>query len=207
MTTAQARALATLRPQYVIDPPTDTIAADFWQAQFDRTAPLGIEIGFGMGDALIAWARTAPSWNLVGIDVYQPGIGALMNACVAEEVGNIRIIEGEALSVLQRMAPATLAECRVLFPDPWPKKRHRRRRLINQAFADAAARCLQADGRLIIATDWAPYAEAIDEVFATHTAFEPMPPETRPSTPFEHKGTTKGHKIYDFSYRCKAGAL
>ena len=176
---------------------------------FGRAAPLGVEIGFGMGEALLQWAETCPDWNLVGIDVYQPGIGALLLGAQRAQLSNLRVLAMDAnQAVAECFAPGSLQEVRIFFPDPWPKKRHHKRRLIQPDFVSALGECLQRQGRLLVATDWQPYAEVIRDVL-DHTVglrnlypgeiSAPRPPG-RPVTRFEAKGTRRGHKVWDFAY-------
>jgi tRNA (guanine-N7-)-methyltransferase len=177
---------------------------------FGREAPLGVEIGFGMGHALAAWAAAAPDWNLLGIEVYEPGIGALLLALKQASLDNVRVAEADAAAFLaEAMAPASIDELRVFFPDPWPKKRHHKRRLIQDEFVALAASRLKAGGRLLLATDWQPYAEWMLEVLERSTlenlapsgsGFAPRAPE-RIVTRFEARGERLGHDVWDLSFR------
>ncbi|MYE22902.1 MAG: tRNA (guanosine(46)-N7)-methyltransferase TrmB [Gammaproteobacteria bacterium] len=200
-TAAQERALVELAPRYVVTPPTHGRG---WDEAFGRAGPLLVEIGFGMGDALAAFASAHADWNCVGIEVYRPGIGALMLACEREELANVRIVEAEAMTVLRRHRAASMNRIHAFFPDPWPKKRHHKRRLVNAEFAQEAARCLVPDGVLALATDWREYAEQMLLTFETFPALDGgetgRPPE-RPQTPFETKGAAAGHHITDLAYR------
>ncbi len=200
-TAAQERALVELAPRYIVTPPTH---GRDWDEAFGRAGPLLVEIGFGMDDALAAFASAHADWNCVGIEVYRPGIGALMLACEREELTNIRIVEAEAMTVLRRHRAASMNRIHAFFPDPWPKKRHHKRRLVNAEFAQEAARCLVPGGVLALATDWREYAEQMLLTFAAHPALDGgetgRPPE-RPQTPFETKGTAAGHHITDLAYR------
>lgn len=200
-TAAQERALVELAPRYVVEPP---LASEGWEEVFGRPAPLLVEIGFGMGDALAAFAGEHEDWNCVGIEVYRPGIGALMLACEREGLGNVRIVEAEAMTVLRRHLASSVDRIHVFFPDPWPKKRHHKRRLVNAEFAAEAARCLGAGGTLAIATDWREYAEQMLETLKAEPSLQggetERPPE-RPQTPFETKGTAAGHHITDLVYQ------
>lgn len=204
MTAAQARALDTLSHQYLLALPEGLIGASLWAAAFNRTAPLAIEIGFGNGAALAQLALAHPEWNCVGVDVYRPGFGALMLACQRDGIDNVRIVETEALSLLKRLAPASVRLVNVFFPDPWPKARHHKRRLVNTDFASAAADCLEPGGTLSLATDWGPYAEQMVEVLATVATLNGGPtgrPDSRPMTAFEAKGTAAGRAVVDLAYR------
>ena len=175
-----------------------------WDEAFGRPGPLLVEIGFGMGDALAAFAKVHEDWNCLGIEVYRPGIGALMLACEREEIGNVRIVEAEAMTVLRRHPPACMNRIHVFFPDPWPKKRHHKRRLVNAEFAQEAGRCLVPGGTLALATDWREYAEQmrlILDACPTLDGSETQRPPERPQTPFESKGAAAGHHITDLAYR------
>lgn len=204
MTAAQARALDTLSDDYLLTLPEGPIESSLWAAVFNRTAPLAIEIGFGNGVALAHLALAHPDWNCLGVDVYRPGFGALMLACQKDGIDNVRIVESEALSLLKRLAPASVRLVNVFFPDPWPKARHHKRRLVNADFASAAAGCLEPGGTLSLATDWEPYAEQMAEVLAavpTLRGGRTERPDSRPMTAFEAKGTAAGRAVVDLTYR------
>ena len=159
----------------------------------------------------MAWVTRSPpspksheDWNCLGIEVYRPGIGALMLACEREEIGNVRIVEAEAMTVLRRHPPGCMNRIHVFFPDPWPKKRHHKRRLVNAEFAQEAGRCLVPGGTLALATDWREYAEQmrlILDACPTLDGSETQRPPERPQTPFESKGAAAGHHITDLAYR------
>ena len=203
MTAAQARALDTLSDEYLLALPDGPIASALWAAAFNRAAPLAIEVGFGNGAALAHLARAHPEWNCLGVDVYRPGLGALMLACEKHGIDNVRIVEAEALSLLKRLAPASVRLVNVFFPDPWPKARHHKRRLVNADFASAVACCLESGGTLSLATDWEPYAEQMVDVLAAG-ALSGGPterPDSRPMTAFEAKGTAAGRAVVDLTYR------
>lgn len=175
---------------------------------FGRSAPVAVEIGFGNGEALAQLAKARPDWNCVGVDVYRPGFGALLLACEREEIDNVRIVAGEALDFLRRLPSACLRRIDVFFPDPWPKHRHRKRRLVNAEFAVAAARCLEPGGRLSLATDWREYAEwmlaALNAQPALAGGVAPRR-ASRPVTPFERKALAAGRDVVDLAYRRAAG--
>lgn len=204
MTAAQARALNTLSDEYLLTLPEGPIGSSLWTAAFNRPAPLAIEIGFGNGAALAHLALAHPDWNCVGVDVYRPGFGTLMLACQKDGIDNVRIVESEALSLLKRLAPASVRLVNVFFPDPWPKARHHKRRLVNADFASAIAGCLELGGTLSLATDWEPYAEQMVEVLAalpTLRGGQTVRPDSRPVTAFEAKGTAAGRAVVDLTYR------
>ena len=202
-TAAQARALATLSPAYVVDAPATGLSAHLG-AVFGRSAPLAVEIGFGNGQALAVFARARPDWNCLGVDVYQPGFGALMLACAREQLDNVRIVAAEGSDLLARLDGGSVRRLHVYFPDPWPKKRHRKRRLVDAAFAARAAACLAAGGVLRLATDWPDYAEQMREALDAEPALVGGPaarPEHRPQTPFEAKAVGQGRRVFEFRYR------
>jgi tRNA (guanine-N7-)-methyltransferase len=214
MTRAQARALETLWPRYRVE--VSPVPFD-WAQAFGRTAPLFVEVGFGMGHALIATAQAHPDWNCVGIEVYRPGIGAVLNAIETHRLENVRIVEGDARGVFANMiVEGTVRRVDVYFPDPWPKSKHHKRRLINAEFVALVTARLQAGGELRVATDWQPYAEEIRTVLdaeaalenlADDGAFAPRAAEERPTTRFEARGTRLGHSIWDFAYRRRATGM
>ena len=201
-TQGQRRALEQLTDRYVIEP--EAIAARAGPAQ------LGIEIGFGMGQALVQWAREAPDWRLVGVEVYQPGIGSLMAQLESESLASVSVVEADAAwLVADVLQTASVDECRILFPDPWPKARHAKRRLIQPAFAADLARIIKPGGIVRLATDWQPYADWMLEVLDAEPAlvntagsgcFDTRDPE-RPKTRFEARGQRLGHEIRDLTYR------
>ena len=203
LTSGQARALTELHPRYVVEWAA-VVAAGFPATAFGRDGPLAVEVGFGNGNALVAFAKAHPNWNCVGVDVYQPGFGALMLACEREEVANVRIVNAEATTFLHSLAPGAARLINVFFPDPWPKKRHRKRRLVNAEFASAAVACLQPGGRLALATDCPEYAASMQETFAATARLSGGPAlrsESRPVTPFEAKATAAGRVVAELAYR------
>lgn len=201
ITTGQAAALRTLAPRlgFEVDGvPLDPVTL------FGRSAPLALEIGFGMGEATLAMAGADPATDVLAVDVHTPGAGALLRALDEGGVTNVRVGVGDALVVLERMlGPATLGEVRVFFPDPWPKRRHHARRLVTPGFVRLAADRLCAGGRLRLATDWAPYADEMLAAVARevrlanpHSGFAPRPAD-RPVTRFELQGLACGRQIFD----------
>jgi tRNA (guanine-N7-)-methyltransferase len=205
MGTGQQRALDELAPRYVLafDPePLDAARV------FGRRAPLVVEIGFGMGQATAAIAQAHPDTDFLGIEVHAPGVGALLQRIDELQLTNLRIVQHDAVEVLTTMiAPASLAGLHVFFPDPWPKKRHWKRRLIQPPFVALAASRLAAGGTLHCATDWQPYAEQMLEALAaepllvnTSDGYAPRPAH-RPETKFERRGTALGHGVWDLVFR------
>ena len=203
MTSGQRRALDILSARYLVAWAA-VCADDFPAAIFGRAAPLVVEVGFGNGNALAAFAAAHADWNCVGVDVYQPGFGALMLACEREAVVNVRIVNAEATTFLRRLAPNSVRLINVFFPDPWPKKRHHKRRLVNAEFVAAAAACLELGGALSLATDDSNYAESMISVLAAEPTLRggsgPRPAE-RPPTPFETRARAAGRAIVELCYR------
>jgi tRNA (guanine-N7-)-methyltransferase len=201
----QQRALDELGPRFVLpfgaEPPN-------WPAVFGRDAPRVLEIGFGMGDATAHIAAALPDTDFIGVEVHPPGVGALLKRIGEAGLTNLRLVRHDAVEVLQRMiAPGSLAGVHLYFPDPWPKKRHHKRRLIQPAFVALLASRLAPDGYLHAATDWQPYAEQMllvltDEPALRNTSdgFAPRPP-WRPLTKFEQRGLKLGHGVWDLLFR------
>lgn len=177
-----------------------------------QTPPKGIEIGFGMGDALLTWAQQQSDWDLLGIDLYLPGVGSLVNKLKTNEIKNVRVCVAPAQEVVRQLPDSSVHEIRILFPDPWPKKRHAKRRLIQTEFVQDMTRVLAPCGALKIATDWEPYADWIREVVAEESGLEKVLDEIREShdesqrsvaTKFEQRGQRLGHRIHDLVYQPK----
>jgi tRNA (guanine-N7-)-methyltransferase len=202
----QQRALEDLGPRFVL--PYTPAPAD-WNAAFGRSAPRILEIGFGMGDATAQVAAAAPGTDFIGIEVHQPGVGALLKRIGEMQLSNIRILRHDAVEVLQQMVPSgTLAGVHVWFPDPWHKKRHHKRRLIQPAFAALVASRLAPGGYLHCATDWQHYAEQMLEVLSAEPALTNQAqgggyvprPAWRPLTKFENRGLQLGHGVWDLLF-------
>jgi tRNA (guanine-N7-)-methyltransferase len=209
LTQGQERALERLWPSLGVAPgqPIDLLRL------FGRNAPTTLEIGFGNGESLAAQAQAAPERNFLGIEVHRPGIGHLLVEIERLGLTNLRVCEGDAVEVLERqIAPASLDCVQLFFPDPWHKKRHHKRRLVQQAFLELVASRLIPGGTLHCATDWADYArqmqEELDRAQAWFTPQGPQPlparPEQRPATRFERRGERLGHAVADFLYRRRA---
>jgi tRNA (guanine-N7-)-methyltransferase len=182
-------------------------ALDFEQ-EFGRRAPAILEIGFGMGETSARIAQAHPENNYLGIEVHTPGVGSLLKRIDEDGLANLRLIQHDAVEVLEHMIePAALAGAHIFFPDPWPKKRHHKRRLIQPGFASLLASRLAPGGYLHAATDWEEYAEQILAVFAaepglvnTAPGFAPRP-DYRPLTKFESRGLKLGHGVWDIIFR------
>jgi tRNA (guanine-N7-)-methyltransferase len=200
----QVRALAELGPRFVL--PYQPFQIDF-AALFGREAPLVLEIGFGMGDATAAIAQALPGTDFIGVEVHTPGVGALLKQIGERGLTNLRLIQHDAVDVLQQMiAPASLAGVHVFFPDPWHKKKHNKRRLIQPEFVQLLATRLAPGGYLHCATDWQPYAQQMLEVLSAEPAlrntadgFAPKP-DYRPLTKFENRGLKLGHGVWDLVF-------
>jgi tRNA (guanine-N7-)-methyltransferase len=204
MGTGQQRALETLGPRFVL--PFRATPLD-WRAAFGREAPSIVEIGFGMGDATAQIAAARPGDDFLGIEVHTPGVGALLQRIDERQLANVRILQHDAVEVLREMiAPGSLAGVHVYFPDPWHKKRHHKRRLIQPDFVRLLAGRLAPGGYLHCATDWEPYAEQMLEVLSAepalvNTAEDYAPrPEWRPLTKFENRGLKLGHGVWDLVF-------
>jgi len=205
MTTGQSRALEEFWPRYGVEYAQSRLDLD---ALFGRTAPRTLEIGFGNGAHLAALAQAHPERDYFGIEVHRPGVGRLMNALAANNVNNVRLYNHDAVSVLEQcIAPASLAGVRIYFPDPWPKQRQQKRRLIQADFVDRLATRVGPKGVLHLATDWADYAEQMREVLdhapawrnLHGTEFAPRP-AWRTETRFERRGLRLGHGVWDLVY-------
>jgi tRNA (guanine-N7-)-methyltransferase len=204
MTPSQQRALDELWPLFGID--YSASALDFC-AIFGRAAPIVLEIGFGNGDTLVQQATEHPDADFVGIEVHEPGVGHCLLRARDAGVKNLRLIRHDAIEVLGEQIPAgSLSRVNLYFPDPWPKKRHHKRRIVQPSFLNIIAARLQPGGALHIATDWANYAEHIDEIvkecglfdYAEEREHNGDRPLDRPQTKFERRGLTKGHRIRDW---------
>jgi tRNA (guanine-N7-)-methyltransferase len=169
---------------------------------FGRVAPLVVEVGSGMGEATAAMAAADPDRDVLAIDVHLQGLGRLLRRIEELGLSNVRVAEGDAVVLLRDMlAPETVDEVRVFFPDPWPKSRHAKRRLVQQGFLELAASRLRPGGTLHVATDWAPYAEQVRDLLRAHPSYdvihEGSRPQYRPVTRFEQQGLDAGRTSYD----------
>ena len=209
VTPRQQRALAELWSGYGVELTGEPFDAPY---VFGRRAPLVLEIGFGMGEATAAMAQANPGRDVLAADVHTPGAGALLDEARRRGLTNLRVALGDGLDALHDMlAPGALDEVRVFFPDPWPKARHHKRRLVGPAFAALVGSRLRPGGRLHCATDWEPYARQMVEVIAAEPTlvnpaggFAPRP-EWRPITRFERRGLAQGHRVFDvIAYRVGA---
>ena len=204
-TTGQQRALDALGPRFLV--PYTATPLDL-RAAFGREAPTILEIGFGMGDATAHIAALMPERNFLCCEVHEPGVGALLKQVGERELSNIRIVQHDAVRVLEQMiTPQSLAGIHIFFPDPWHKKRHHKRRLIQPPLVALLASRIAPDGYLHCATDWEPYAQQMMQVLSA----EPMlvntadgfaaRPDYRPPTKFEKRGLRLGHGVWDLVFR------
>jgi tRNA (guanine-N7-)-methyltransferase len=205
MGSGQVRAMEELGPAYVL--PYAAQPLDAAQA-FGRSAPLVLEIGFGMGDATAAIAAALPDTDFLGVEVHSPGVGALLKLIGEQGLANVRIVRHDAVEVLDHMiAPGSLGGVHVFFPDPWHKKKHNKRRLIQPDFVARLCTRLAPGGYLHCATDWQPYAEQMLEVLGAEPAlrntaegYAPRP-HYRPLTKFERRGLKLGHGVWDLVFQ------
>ncbi len=182
------------------------------KAVFKRDLPLVLEIGFGMGHSLITMAKNEPEKNFIGVDVHRPGVGSLLNSVNKAQLMNIRVYCDDAVEVLkQSIADKTLARIQIYFPDPWHKKKHNKRRLIQPEFINLLNQKLEPGGILHMATDWKHYAEHMMEVMSSATGWNNMAgenqfsptPSFRPLTKFEKRGQCLGHSVWDLVFESK----
>lgn len=213
MSPAQTRAYDELGPQF--SQPFETGKVLDYPALFGRQAPTIVEIGFGMGESTAAIAKRMPDHNFIGIEVHSPGVGALLKLVGELELSNLRIIQHDAVDVLKHMiADHSLHGFHIFFPDPWPKKRHHKRRLIQPVLVRLLVSKLERGGYLHLATDWEEYALHMLEVLRAepglvNTAADFAPrPAYRGTSGFERKGLAKGHDVWDLVFRkaCLSGA-
>jgi tRNA (guanine-N7-)-methyltransferase len=205
MGTGQARALEDLGPRFLIPYSTEPLGLD---AAFGRAAPKILEIGFGMGDSTATIAASLPGNDYLGVEVHTPGVGALLKRIGEGNLGNLRIIQHDAVEVLNHMlVDDSLDGIHIFFPDPWPKKKHHKRRLIQPGFVALLAQKLKPEAYLHLATDWEDYAiQMLDILSGEHSlrntaaGFSPRP-DYRPLTKFEKRGLKLGHGVWDLIFR------
>ena len=207
LTIAQQHALDELWPHYGIEPGKTLLDYD---DHFERPADVIVEIGFGNGESTWQMAQQEAEKNFIGIEVHEPGVGQLLMALEEHAIDNVRIAREDAVPFMQqRIAPGSLAGVRIYFADPWPKKRHHKRRIIQPEFISQVARCMAKDGVLHMATDWQPYADHIMEVMQSSHDFINLSstddycerPDWRPFTKYEARGKRLGHEVRDFLFQ------
>ena len=204
MGSGQIRALQELAPKYVLP---FTASAPDWSQVFGRAAPRVLEIGFGMGDATAKIAATLPHIDFIGCEVHEAGVGSLLQRIEEGGLTNLRILQHDAVEVLAQMIPkASLAGVHLFFPDPWHKKRHHKRRLVQPAFIKDLLQYLAPGGYFHAATDWEPYAQQMLEVLSAEGGLKNRfpgfaeKPDYRPLTKFEARGLRLGHGVWDLVY-------
>jgi tRNA (guanine-N7-)-methyltransferase len=207
MTDGQKTALERLWPRYGLEAPTQLYELP---KIFGRSAPVILEIGFGNGEHLLSRAQLEPQHDFIGVEVHRPGVGRVLHHAEAAGLHNLRAVSHDAVEVLQQgIADGALHEVVIYFPDPWHKSRHHKRRLIQAEFSGLLARKIAQSGRLLLATDWAHYAEQMVEVLNAVPEFENLSGDarfvsrhvTRPKTRFETRGERLGHDVFDLEYR------
>jgi tRNA (guanine-N7-)-methyltransferase len=207
ITRAQERALEELWPRFGIDYTPAPLDLD---ATFGRSAPRVLEIGIGDGETLLALARERPGADFLGIEVHRPGIGHCLLGIEEAGLSNVRLISHDAVEVLAHQLPDdAFEEALLYFPDPWPKKRHHKRRIVQPDFVELLAARLRHGGTFRLATDWAPYAAHMLEVLgqspslwnASATGDYVPRPASRPPTKFERRGERLGHEVFDLEFR------
>ncbi len=207
MTRGQERAWDRLWPEYGLSLSLGVLDQE---AVFGRRAPLNLEIGFGMGQSLAEMAEHSPDQDFVGVEVHKPGCGALLMEIEKRGLTNLRIYRADVIDVLETAIPdSALDRVLIYFPDPWPKKKHHKRRIVQPAFMDMLRTRIRPGGIVHIATDWEPYAEHILEVMNQAPGYENLAsdggtvpkPEDRPLTKFEKRGEERGHKVSDVLFR------
>lgn len=207
LTEGQQRALDELWPLYGLEASESEIDP---VSLFGNDRPLIMEIGFGNGEATWQMAINEPDRNFLGVEVHKPGVGHLLLKIEEQGISNLRIAREDAVELLRKRIPdGALSGVRIYFPDPWPKKRHHKRRIVQRPFIDLLARKMKAGGILHLATDWKPYAEHMLELLNASAAFENQSPDGgtcprpgwRPETKYEKRGERLGHGVYDLVYR------
>ena len=210
MTEAQDKAYQTLWDEYGLVCQHQRLGL---RETFGRDAPVVFEIGFGMGDSLLSQALSEPDRDFVGVEVHKPGVGRLMNEAKKAGVTNLRVICEDAVEVLSDgLGPQSLEGVQIYFPDPWHKKRHHKRRLVQLQFINLMANRVRLGGFCHLATDWAPYAEWMVEMFSQTATWQNTSengdfvprPARRPITKFETRGERLGHEVFDLIYERKA---
>ncbi|MEX2488332.1 MAG: tRNA (guanosine(46)-N7)-methyltransferase TrmB [Pseudomonadales bacterium] len=199
MTTGQRRALEENWPKYglsVEDGRLDPVA------EFGNKNPLTVEIGFGMGDSLLQMAEEHAAMNFIGVEVYRPGVGHLLRLAAEKGITNLRVYCADTVKVFESaIAARSVDRIQIFFPDPWPKKRHHKRRLLNREFMTRIEHCLALGGMVHIATDWAPYGEEIRALMLESGTLEPVSVPARPLTKYEKRGNRLGHEVVELAFK------
>jgi tRNA (guanine-N7-)-methyltransferase len=205
MTEAQKAARDKLWPKFGLELANGLVQQE---QVFGRMAPLVLEIGFGMGSSLVEMAKAAPEKDFIGIEVHPPGIGNLLKLVEQQQLNNVRVYQADARAVLEKcIADASLQCLQIFFPDPWHKKRHHKRRMLQADFISEVKPKLVAGGVIHLATDWQPYADQMMQVLSADAAFRNAAGENtyatqhdRPSTKFELRGQKLGHGVWDLLF-------
>ncbi len=206
LTKGQALALETAWPVYGIERGNAQLDLS---SLFDNDAPITLEIGFGDGVSLATMAKTDPQRNFIGIEVHKPGVGRLLHLIQEYKLSNVRVMDDDAVEIIKKRIPENSLDCvQLFFPDPWHKKRHNKRRIVQPEFVELIAKRLKPDGVFHLATDWEPYAIHMAEVMEASGLFLSLSggpfspkPESRPETKFERRGLKLGHGVWDLLYR------
>ena len=206
LTHGQQRALDEQWPVFGIDYEAKPLDL---KALFGNDQPVILEIGFGNGESLLQMAAENPEQNFIGIEVHRPGVGHLLHLIQEQGIQNLRLMNHDAIDILQNQIPEhSLSRVQLYFPDPWHKKKHNKRRIVQPAFLDTLANLLRADGEIHFATDWEPYAEHMMTTLEQHELFENSQPASqftpkpdyRPETKFERRGQRLGHGVWDLIF-------
>ena len=208
LTSGQEAALAKMWPDFGLEASNDLF--DFTKI-FGRQAPVTLEIGFGNGDSLATMAKNAPERDFVGIEVHRPGVGHILHLIEKYDLKNLRIIRDDAVEIIKNNIAEDSLDCvQLFFPDPWHKKKHNKRRIVQPDFVSLLASQLKKKGIFHMATDWQEYAEHMAEVMEAHPDFVSMAdtpystkPDSRPETKFERRGLDRGHGVWDLLYQSK----
>lgn len=212
--------LTNIAPRWAVTASTAEWARLGLASGFGADGPLYLDIGVGVGTATRAWAIEHPTARVLAIEVFRPGLAQLVEQLEAEGPENVRVAEGDAVQILAAIEPSTVSAIRVLFPDPWPKRRHHRRRLVDAAFVERAATLLTSDGELHVATDWDDYAAQVRTLLDQAPRFTAVPDDSggagnapwrsarpeRPTTTYEARGLAEGRAVTDLVARRVDGA-
>ena len=205
LTRGQEQAIENVWPVYGIERDEEVLDLE---SLFKRSAPVTLEIGFGDGVSLAEMAKSAPEKDFIGIEVHRPGVGRLLHLINEQDLTNVRVMDDDAVEIIKNRIPEqSLDRVQLFFPDPWHKKRHNKRRIVQPEFVSLVASRLKVGGVFHLATDWEPYAEHMAEVMEASTEFTSLAdspysskPESRPTTKFERRGLKLGHGVWDLLY-------
>ena len=206
LTKGQELAIETAWPIYGIERANTLLDLD---SLFEKKAPITLEIGFGDGVSLATMAENAPDKNFIGIEVHRPGVGRLLHLIQQKGLKNIRVMDDDAVEIIKHRIPSESLDCvQLFFPDPWHKKRHNKRRIVQDEFVSLIASKLKSGGIFHLATDWEPYAEHMAQVMEASSEFKSISdspfspkPDSRPTTKFETRGLKLGHGVWDLLFK------